>query len=72
MSGNSKTKMIYRCPVCFNTTVDIPLINEEDNFRCLKCSFTGTKNDVIEMYNDFKKRYRLMDSRITLEQQIKM
>jgi DNA-directed RNA polymerase subunit RPC12/RpoP len=72
MSGNSKTKMIYRCPVCFNTTVDIPLINEGDNFRCLKCSFTGTKNDVIEMYNDFKKRYRLMDSRITLEQQIKM
>ena len=64
--------MIYRCPVCFNTTVDIPLIYDGNTFRCLKCSFTGTENDIREMYNDFRKRYRLMDRRITLEDQKKM
>ena len=56
MPGHSKTQMIYRCPVCFYTTVDIPLIKDGNNFRCLKCSFTGTKNNILAMYNDFKKK----------------
>ena len=72
MPGHSKTQMIYRCPVCFYTTVDIPLIKDGNNFRCLKCSFTGTKNNILAMYNDFKKRYRVTDGRITLADQKKM
>lgn len=68
MSGTHNSKMIYRCPVCFVRENDVVLKKRNDGtYYCIKCSFTGTKEEIIQMYDDSKKKYRLMKKRITLE-----
>ena len=60
--------MIYRCPVCFVRENDVVLKKRNDaTYYCIKCCFTGTKEEIIQMYDDSKKKYRLMKKRITLE-----
>lgn len=69
MSENTENEMIFRCPICFNSGIDVYLKQEDKKYRCLKCSFTGTKQDIEAMYDDFRKRYRLLGKRLTLEEQ---
>jgi hypothetical protein len=62
-----------RCPVCFSRENDVVLFinnaDKENRFYCVKCSFHGTEADVREMYADMRKKYRLMTTRMTLEDQ---
>lgn len=72
MSDRSKDIVIYRCPTCLNGGNDIYLVQEEDKYRCLKCSFIGKAGEIEEMYAGYQKKYRLMGRRITLEEQKNM
>ena len=65
MSG--ETQFVYRCPVCFGRENDVVLKRQGERFYCVKCSFTGSKDEITEMYRDLKKKFRLMRTRITLE-----
>jgi hypothetical protein len=59
----------YRCPVCFGKENDVVLLKDErGDFYCVKCSFTGTLEQVKGMYGDFKKRYQLLTKRFTLDE----
>ena len=69
MSDNKKKIETYRCPLCFGAGNDVYLVQDTDVLRCLHCSYTGTEKEIEEMYADFKKRYRRMHERITLEMQ---
>ncbi|MEE0421029.1 MAG: hypothetical protein UDG86_13375 [Lachnospiraceae bacterium] len=68
MSENQKKNLIYRCPVCFARENDVILHKKKDDtYYCVKCSFTGTENDIRKMYEDMKKKYRLITRRITID-----
>ncbi len=72
MSDHSKNVVIYRCPTCLNGGNDIYLVQEGDNYRCLKCSFVGKAEEIERMYAGYQAKYRLMGRRITVEEQINM
>lgn len=59
--------MIYRCPVCFAREIDVILHKAGEQYYCTKCSFTGNEDCVLEMYEDLKKKYRFINTRITLD-----
>lgn len=61
--------MIYRCPVCFSRENDVPLLKDNVGYYCVKCSFTGSRQDITGMYEDLKKKFRLRKVRFTLEEQ---
>lgn len=67
MSGTEKS-LILRCPVCFARENDVVLHRKKDgSLYCVKCSFTGSEELVQEMYRDLKKKYRLITTRLTME-----
>ncbi len=75
MSENEKdTKNItYRCPCCFNRFIDVTIEKDKDGiYRCLKCGFNGTIDDVLNAYSNFRSRYKLRGTRITLDEQRRM
>jgi len=39
----------------------------EDGFYCVKCGFRGSKDVVRDMYDDLRKKYRLIHTRVTVE-----
>lgn len=73
MPENHNSKMIYRCPVCFVRENDVVLRKKADGtYYCVKCSYTGTQEEITGMYEDSRKKYKLMKKRITLEMLEKM
>lgn len=73
MDRNQKSKIVYRCPLCFNSLVDVVLDEDaQGEYSCMKCGYTGDEEDIINKYNQYKQRYKLMEKRITMEEQIKM
>lgn len=69
MSENTEKQLVSRCPVCYSGGIDIYLVKDKDIYRCIRCSFMGAEGKVLEMYDDFRKRYRRMGERVTLEEQ---
>ena len=69
MSEIKPEKMSLRCPVCFSREIDVVLYKENDAFYCIKCGFSGHESEIRSMYNDIRKKYRLMLKRMTLEDQ---
>lgn len=68
MSEHSQAKINYRCPICFSREVDVVLHRTaDDRYYCTKCSFTGSKADIQEMYQELRKKYRLAQVRLTLK-----
>ncbi|HIR51222.1 MAG TPA: hypothetical protein IAA53_08040 [Candidatus Avoscillospira avicola] len=65
MAGEKR--FLYRCPVCFGRENDVVLRRQGDRWYCIKCSFTGSSEEIEGMYRDLKKKFRLMTTRITLE-----
>lgn len=64
---------IYRCPCCFNRFIDVTIDKDKAGvFRCLKCGFNGSEEDVLAAYASFRSRYKLRGKRISLEEQRKM
>ena len=64
---------IYKCPLCFNTLNDVTIDPDENGiFRCVKCSYHDDFNGLMAKYAEFKKRYKNMGVRLTLEEQRKL
>lgn len=68
MPENDKESMIFRCPVCYARENDVVLHQRGEQFYCVKCSFTGSREKIQEMYRDLQKKYRNRTIRYTLEQ----
>jgi Zn ribbon nucleic-acid-binding protein len=63
-----RPKVLMRCPVCFSHENDVVMVREgEDGFYCVKCGFRGGKDVVCDMYDDLRKKYRLIHTRVTVE-----
>lgn len=59
-----------RCPVCFSREIDVVmLMPSPGQYRCIKCSFEGSDQEVAGMYADIRKKYHWMGRRLTLEEQ---
>ncbi|MDD6175787.1 MAG: hypothetical protein PUC59_08540 [Firmicutes bacterium] len=70
MDPNQRAAVIYRCPSCLNSLVDVTIAKGEDGiYRCMKCSYTGTEEQLQKDYQNFRSRYRLLHKRLTLEDQ---
>ena len=74
MSDNKKNdSVIYRCPKCLNTLNDVTIFADENGiYKCLKCGYQGDFDDLMKQYAIFRSRYKLMNKRITLEEQRNM
>lgn len=68
--AEAKKDIIYKCPCCFNRFIDVVIDKDEDGvYRCMKCGFNGTIDDVQAAYSAFKRRYKLMGTRMDLDMQ---
>jgi len=74
MAYYKKTEgVIYRCPMCLFTLNDVTVFEDADGiYRCLKCGFHGTFEEMTEHYYNFRARYSMVGKRLTLEEQRKM
>ncbi|MEG0692712.1 MAG: hypothetical protein RR444_06485 [Oscillospiraceae bacterium] len=67
MSEDNKT-VAYRCPVCFAREKDVVLHKDDkEKYYCAKCSFHGTKEEIVLSYSHLKLKYKNISKRITLE-----
>lgn len=61
----NKERMIYRCPECFAKDIDVILLFDEKDkeFYCVKCCFTGKRENIEEQYRFFRKsKYKTLKS----------
>jgi hypothetical protein len=67
MPQAGKGKLNYRCPSCFMRDLDIDMFydREKEEYYCLRCPFTGTEKDVIELNTMARFRYKCLTKRIT-------
>jgi len=65
--------VIYRCPNCLGTLNDVTIDADQDGiYRCLKCGYNGDFEHLMEQYSRFRSKYKLMKTRLTLEDQRQM
>ncbi len=65
-----KKDIIYKCPCCFNRFIDVVIDKYDDGmYRCMKCGFNGTIDDVQRLYESFRTRYKLIGTRMDLNEQ---
>lgn len=57
-----------RCPVCFSRDIDVLMKLENGVYKCLKCSFTGTEAEVRNFYLDIQKKFKWIQTRITMDE----
>jgi hypothetical protein len=69
MSQSQPVGLKLRCPVCFARENDVVLLPGPREWYCPKCSFHGSEHEVRAMYADLRKKYRLMATRLTVEDQ---
>ena len=74
MSESKKNSgVIYRCPMCLDTLNDVTIdADAQGIYRCLKCGYNGDYADLMQKYEQFRSRYKLMRVRIPLEKQREM
>ena len=67
MAQAGKGRLNYRCPSCFMRDIDMDMFYdaEKKEYYCLRCQFTGTEEDVLEMNEMVRIRYRAMKQRFT-------
>ncbi len=67
MAQASKGRLNYRCPSCFMRDLDIDMFydTEKGEYYCLRCQYTGTEEDVLEMNEKARMRYKDMMKRFT-------
>ena len=62
-----KKLIIYRCPVCFARENDVVIRKYDGIYRCVKCSFFGSEEQIRQMYADLRKKNTLRTTRLTME-----
>lgn len=73
MAQGKKGRLNYRCPSCFMRDIDVDLFYDEKKheFYCLRCSFTGSEEDVLRLNQQARYRYKLIDKRVTFDEDYK-
>lgn len=66
MSALGQNALSLRCPYCLWHDMDIVLLQDERGYYCIKCSFTGSREDVEQCYAEFQHRYRLRGKRLDM------
>ena len=67
-----KKVISYRCPVCFARENDVVIRKYDGVYRCTKCSFFCSEEQIRKMYADLREKYTLRTTRITMEDMEKM
>jgi hypothetical protein len=44
------------------------LLKDGEGYYCIKCSYTGTEAEVRAVYAQLQKKYRLLTTRVTLDE----
>lgn len=66
MAQAAKGRLNYRCPSCFMRDIDIDMFYDEarQEYYCLRCCFTGTEEEVLELDRMARFRYRALKLRV--------
>lgn len=66
MAQATKGKLNYRCPSCFMRDIDIDMFFDEDKkeYYCLRCSFSGNEEKVLQLNDMARYRYRAINLRV--------
>ena len=67
MAQAAKGKLNYRCPSCFLRDLDIDMFYDsaKGEYYCLRCQFIGTEEQVLQMNELARIRYKAMHKRFT-------
>jgi len=67
MAQSGKGKLNYRCPSCFMRDLDIDMFydKEKEEYYCIRCAFTGTEQEVLQLNEMARFRYKNILDRIT-------
>jgi hypothetical protein len=59
----------YRCPNCLFRDIDYDLLydREADQFYCRRCNFEGDEHEILQLYAVYKRKYKDMLRRFTVE-----
>lgn len=68
MSESRKKLKILRCPYCLAKENDVLLHKEGEGYYCVKCSFTGSYEEIMQLYARHKEKFVNRTKRITLEE----
>lgn len=62
MAQSGKGKLNYRCPSCFLRDLDIDMFYDKDKneYYCLRCQFTGGEDEILNMNEMVRTRYKAM------------
>ena len=66
MAQATKGKLNFRCPSCFMRDIDIDMFFDEQKkeYYCLRCSFSGDEEKVLQLNEMARYRYRAMKMRV--------
>ncbi len=66
MAQSTKGELNFRCPSCFMRDIDMDMFYDEakQEYYCLRCSFTGKREDVLRLNEMARFRYRYMTQRV--------
>lgn len=66
MAQSTKGKLNFRCPSCFMRDIDIDMFYDEGKreYYCLRCSFSGNEEKVLQLNEMARFRYRAMTMRV--------
>lgn len=69
MSQARTGKINYRCPVCLFREIDYDLLYDEENsqYYCRRCNWEGNEAEILLNYAFYKRRYKHMLKRWTVE-----
>ena len=66
MAQATKGKLNFRCPSCFMRDIDLDMFFDEEKreYYCLRCSFSGNEEKVLQLNEMARFRYRAMTMRV--------
>ena len=66
MAQATKGKLNFRCPSCFMRDIDIDMFFDEakKEYYCLRCSFSGSEEKVLQLNDMARYRYRALTQRV--------
>ena len=66
MAQGRKGKLNFRCPRCLMREIDMDMLydSEQEEYYCLRCSFTGNEAEVLRLNAQFREKYRDRTKRI--------
>ncbi len=61
-------EVTMRCPVCFDREIDVLMRYNAvaKSYSCMKCSFSGSEEDVRDAYKDIQKKFRYIGKRVDI------